>query len=75
MTPEPDPSSNSSYPGNHSQKLPMQRSRQAKRTATDGIRDRNSEPGECRFIFVRWPSGSWTIALDREYASMEMDEF
>ena len=28
-----------------------------------------------RFIFVRWPNGEWTIALDREYNLVEMEEF
>ena len=28
-----------------------------------------------KFIFVRWPSGEWTIALDREYDLCEMEEF
>ena len=28
-----------------------------------------------KFIFVRWPNGIWTIALDRDYAPLEIDEF
>ena len=28
-----------------------------------------------KFIFVRWPNGEWTIALDREYNLAEMYEF
>ena len=28
-----------------------------------------------KFIFVRWPNGEWTIALDREYDFTEMAEF
>ncbi len=31
--------------------------------------------GEYRFIFVRWPNGNWTIALDRDYIALEMEEF
>lgn len=27
---------------------------------------------ECKFIFVRWPNGAWTIALDREYPGVEV---
>ena len=27
-----------------------------------------------KFISVRWPDGSWTIALDREYTEQDMEE-
>ncbi len=37
--------------------------------------DREAEAAEFRFIFVRWPSGSCTIALDRDYDAPEMEEF
>lgn len=29
---------------------------------------------EPRFIFLCWPDGSWTIALNREYHPEEIDE-
>ncbi len=28
-----------------------------------------------KFIFVRWPNGEWTIALDRNYEGMEIEAF
>jgi hypothetical protein len=28
-----------------------------------------------KFIFVCWPDGSWTIALNREYCSREIEDF
>ncbi len=28
-----------------------------------------------KFIFVRWPNGEWTIALDREYNLAELEAF
>ncbi len=31
--------------------------------------------GEHKFIFVRWPDGSWTIALDREYRPADFEAF
>jgi hypothetical protein len=30
---------------------------------------------EHKFIFVRWPDGSWTIALDREYWAADLESF
>ena len=29
----------------------------------------------CRFIFIRWPSGAWTLALDRDYDMDEIESF
>ena len=77
---EPDPSSSelpsqkagaSSAPGNRPGKR--------KQTALDRLPARFSgheaDAAEFRFIFVRWPSGSWTIALDRDYNSQDIEYF
>ena len=37
--------------------------------------DREAEEAEFRFIFVRWPSGACTIALDRDYDAPEIEDF
>ncbi len=28
-----------------------------------------------KFIFILWPSGAWTLALDREYNMNEIESF
>ena len=37
--------------------------------------NQEDDMGEYRFIFVRWPNGNWTIALDRDYVALEIEEF
>ena len=41
----------------------------------EAAQQENDGMGEYRFIFVRWPNGAWTIALDRDYKTFEMEEF
>ena len=55
--------------------LPEQSNKTRQLSAGEAAQQENDPMGEYRFIFVRWPNGNWTIALDRDYIALEMEEF
>ncbi len=54
---------------------PKPSEKKLKLSAGEAAQQENDPMGEYRFIFVRWPNGNWTIALDRDYMALEMEEF
>lgn len=55
--------------------MPEQANQSRHLPAGDAAHGEKKVLGEYRFTFVRWPNGHWTIALDRDYAALELDEF